>query len=955
MEFDPFKRLRAMSDIGFRTRASAIGARFFAATIIFVAPVVSIVALIGIALNETLWTFFASLVETNFLAPYLWAFVSVILMLGLGVLVAYPIMLIARWRAKQSQDATEQPPKAEQAIVDESVAQEYSDRRKLARALPIMNQGPIPAEKNLDVTDDRENLVSIIKLFLRSWPYIKPQFFGHWLASSSTPQVSSETTELVDSDRTDGFSYTYLPLLVTGLAIVGFFYYDVALGDSERHVLYPLALYGCVAGIVGWSWIIAMSRNARLRILATLSMLLLAAYGNVVVAPAAMPEFAGSKWIAWLTAASLLGWLVQFRWRSGRLDVRVRASTHLVYYFFMVYLQRLILLATGLVLTDLLFQSILQADPVLPALANMVGQPDLARGLLERTLTVEERYFYQWVYVGISVGLIVSLTPLRIMIGGGEYSWVMYGTGAGWYKVWILQRINQDLRNALVERWHKLSLGYHSDHRTGDSIFRIYQDSSQVTAVIDRLLSIAMTIFNYLATVFLLSLLSPWLGLLMFVVVAPILYYAKWAMPRMRTRSLVARATASDVASRLQESFSAMSLFKAYRAEERVQRRFEEDSVTMFNAAYRVRILLAMVGIVTFSIVAGSLVISEYLVARWAHLGIPTFSVELIAFIGLSFVIWNLAAHQWSREEFQGAGYSLRWAMANWMIAQDIAMGLRRVFDILDLEPDVVDADDAVPFERIENEVRFENVSFAYEPDRPVLDDVSFSAERGTITAIVGPTGSGKSTLMGLLLRLYDPNGGNVSIDGKDLSGYTVESVRGGIAVALQENVLFAMSVRDNIRYVAPQADESQVREAIRISCMQDYVDELPDGLDTVLGDRGGRLSTGQRQRLSIARAVVRNTPILILDEPTAALDAETENEVMGNLAEWAKGESTQDEQRAIFLITHRISTIRQADNILYLDEGRIIESGSHDQLMAMADGRYRAFVEAESQLAQAS
>ena len=836
---------------------------------------------------------------------------------------------------------------------------EYAERRALARALPIMGDGPIPSDRDLTVEDDRDSLVSIVKLFLRSWPYIKPQFFGRWLyPGRAQPQAAAA---VASGEASDGFSYTYLPLLVTALAVVGLVYYDVFPANSGQHILYPLAVYACVAGMTAWSWIIAFSGSPKLRVGGTILALMLAAYGNVVVAPAAMPDFAASKWIACVTGARAFGWLVQLRFEKGLVDARIRASTHLVYFFFMVYLQKLIGLATGLMLADLLFQSILQADPVIPVLANALGQGDLARGILERSLSVEERYYYQWVYVGISVALLVGLTPLRIMIGGGEYAGVMYGTGAGWYNIWILQRINQDLRTALVERWHMLSLSYHSDHRTGDSIFRIYQDSAQVTAVIDRLLGITNRIFGYMATVFLLSLLSPWLGLIMLSVVAPTLLYAKWAMPRMRTKSLVARAATSDVTSRLQESFSAIRLIKAYGAEDRIQRRLEDDSVVLFNAAYRVRVLMAVVGIITFSIVAVAMLASEYLIARWAYLEVPTFSVELIAFVGLSFVIWNLAAHQWSRDEFQGAAARIRWAMWDWLSAQDIAMGLKRVFDILDLEPDVVDADDAVPLTRFRREVRFDNVSFAYEPNRPVLDGVSFAAESGTITAIVGPTGSGKSTLMGLLLRLYDADAGAVSIDGIDLRGYTVDSVRGGIAIALQENVLFALSVRENIRYVAPDADESQVREAIRIACMEDYVEGLPEGLDTVLGDRGGRISTGQRQRLSIARAVVRNTPILILDEPTAALDAATENRVMTNLSEWATGGAAGagsqhgTDKRAIFLITHRISTIRRADTILYLDDGRIIESGSHDELMAIAGGRYRSFVEAESHLSRAT
>ena len=824
--------------------------------------------------------------------------------------------------------------------------EEYAARRALARALPIMGDGPIPADRDLDIKDDRDSLVSIIKLFLRSWPFIKPQFFGRWLSTDGREH---------SRDDGRGFSYTYLPFLVTGLAALGPTYFGVLPEHSERHILYVLAVYACVAGMTAWSWIIAFAGDARIRVLATVAALLLAAYGNVVVAPAAIPEFAATKWLAWVTGACALGWLVQLRFEGGRIDARIRGATHLVYFFFMVYLQKLIGLATGLVLADLLFQSILQAEPIIPALVEAIGRPELARGILERTLTVEERYDLQWVYVGISVGLLLAMTPLRIMCGGGEYSWIMYGTGAGWYRIWILQRINQDLRTALVERWHALSLNYHSDHRTGDSIFRIYQDSAQVTAVIDRLMGVSMTIFGYFVGVFLLSLLSPWLGLIMLAVVAPTLMWAKWAMPRMRTRALVARAATSDVTSSLQESFGALRLIKAYGAEDRVQRRLESESVILFNAAYRVRVLMAMVGIITFSIVAVALLGSEYLIARWAYLGEPTFSVELIAFVGLSFVIWNLAAHQWSREEFLGAASGVRRVMWQWMSAQDIAMGLKRVFDILDLEPDVVDAQDAVPLTGIRREVRFDNVGFSYQSDRPVLRDVSFTARPGDITAIVGPTGSGKSTLMGLLLRLYDPDTGGISIDGVDLRGYTVDTLRGNIAIALQENVLFALSVRDNIRYVAPAATDEAVMAAVRICSMEDYVDELPDGLDTVLGDRGGRISTGQRQRLSIARAVVRDTPVLILDEPTAALDAATENRVMTNLSRWASGGASGDgNRRAIFLITHRISTIRRADNILYLDEGRIVESGNHDALMAIDNGRYRAFVEAESHLSRA-
>ena len=274
-------------------------------------------------------------------------------------------------------------------------------------------------------------------------------------------------------------------------------------------------------------------------------------------------------------------------------------------------------------------------------------------------------------------------------------------------------------------------------------------------------------------------------------------------------------------------------------------------------------------------------------------------------------------------------------------------MGLRRVFDILDIEPDIKDKDDSIALEKFEKEIKFEDVSFHYQPDRPVLQDVSLTAQPGSITAIIGPTGSGKSTLLNLLLRLFDPQSGRISIDGVDLKDYKVFSVRNKISIALQENVLFAMSLRNNIKYATPDATDAQILDAVRIAAMDDYVNGLPNGLDTVLSDRGGKLSSGQKQRLTLARAIVRDTPILILDEPTAALDAVTEHKVMRNLAEWGQ-------ERAIFLVTHRISTIRQADNIIFLDDGHIRESGSHEELMDKPDGAYRNFVEKELLLSSA-
>jgi ABC-type multidrug transport system fused ATPase/permease subunit len=604
---------------------------------------------------------------------------------------------------------------------------------------------------------------------------------------------------------------------------------------------------------------------------------------------------------------------------------------HLVYFYAINFMQRGIGFALGLITIDMLNQSLLQGEPLSPWVSSLIGVPEWAQGNLNE-LSIEQRHELKWTYFYIIIGAFLIQWPLQII--------------NPYYNMWIMQRINQDLRVALLQRWHQLSLSYHSDHRTGDSIYRIYQDSSMVTSVVGQLISLTQVMMSYYTCVALVSLLSPWIALMAGTLVVPALLWAHWAMPRVRTFSLVYRAATSDVTSTIQETFGSIKLIKAFNTTRRAQQRLENDSVIAFNAAYRVRKLIAFVTIVMFTIAASFMISGEFLMAWWASNSESTYATDLIAVVGLSWLVWNLASFTWTRNNFRESANDLRSLLRNWMTAQDMAMGLRRVFDILDIDPEITNRDDAIPMTGFRREIRFENVSFSYEAKRPVLEDVTFAATPGSISALIGPTGSGKSTLMALLLRLFDPAAGSISIDGIDLRNYQIESLRRHIAIALQENVLFGMSVRENIRYVAPEASDAEVSEAVRIADMSEYVSGLPHGLDTVLSDRGGKLSTGQRQRLSIARAVVRDTPILVLDEPTAALDAATEHRVMGNLSEWGSSQG-----RAIFVITHRISTIRRAENILYLDSGRILESGSHEALMQIENGRYRGFVETESSL----
>ena len=806
-----------------------------------------------------------------------------------------------------------------------------NDRRR-AKALPFIGNGTIPPELARDYRDDKHSFTAILKLFLRSWPFIRTQLLGRWYY----PNKGTDK-QIADPVEGNGYSLAYAPMLVSIIALGG----PVSFNIPEKSLAYPLPfLYISVVVTVITCWLLVMTVNKKVHG-ASAIILTFSLFVSNLLAVLAVEGMADNIYVVLITFVVLLGWMLQFsvvpstdatRTPQKQLIWRFRLHAHLAYFYLILGIQGFIEIPMALIMTDMLSQTILLSEPLMPALADFIGESSWSRAVAEE-LSIDQRHIVKWWYIAFMIGMWLLMLPFEVT--------------RPYYHVWIMQRINQDLRLALVERWHQLSLNYHSDHRTGDSIYRIYQDSAQVTAVIGQLVTCSIGLWRYFLAAVLVSFLSPTIGLIALTIVLPGLILAKWAMRRMRTRSLVYRAATSDITSRIQESFAAIRLIKAYRAEDRVQHEMERDSVFAFDAAFQVRLMIALVTICMFTIAGGILLTGEFFMALYANQGNEAFAHELIAVIGLSFTIWSLGAFNWGRDRFHETTNNIRHIMRQWLASQDMAMGLQRVFDILDIKPDVEDVPNATPFRALSTDIQFEDVHFHYQSDRPVLNGVSFTAQPGTITAIVGPTGGGKSTLMGLLLRLYDPMQGSIRIDARDLREYQVESIRANTAIALQENVLFALSIRDNIRYVTPEATDSQIETAIRVACMDNYVNSLPDGLDTVLGDRGGKLSTGQRQRLSIARAVVRDTSILILDEPTAALDADTEHRVMTNLAEWGQG-------RAIFLITHRISTIRRADNILYLENGRIAENGDHATLMQIPNGRYRTFVETESDLAGA-
>ena len=529
----------------------------------------------------------------------------------------------------------------------------------------------------------------------------------------------------------------------------------------------------------------------------------------------------------------------------------------------------------------------------------------------------------------------------RVIVLAGVLAVLLLGISVcvWYYMTWIFQRVNQDLRVEMLSRVEHLSLRYHSDSKTGDAIYRIYQDSATIVnvllyMVISPLRVVAWATFGIVV----LLLFSPALGFLLVAAAVPTIMLMRFYIPKIRVAATLSREYNSDLTSRIQETLAAIRVVKASGAETRLMERFQSDSQKALDAAFDMRKYIAYLTVSVAVVGLSFVFIADYFMATWAIRGDSTFLGGSIALVG--FAVWNLGAFKVATGRGEEVSAQI-WELAfYWSTVQDLVAGLKRAFFLLDLEPEVVDVESPQAFPEKLKEVRIENIEFGYQPDRMILKGASLSAKTGTLTAIVGATGSGKSTLMSMLLRLYNPDSGAVFVNEVALSQMSAEDVRSNVSIALQQNVLFATSVADNIRYGRSDIDQGQVTAAAQVACADEFVRAMPDGYDTELGERGGKLSTGQRQRISIARAVLRDTPILILDEPTASLDAETERRVMENLGEWGR-------ERVVFIITHRLSTIRNADQIAFLEDGVIKELGSHQQLLAQ-NGAYAEFVAAE-------
>jgi ATP-binding cassette, subfamily B, bacterial len=506
----------------------------------------------------------------------------------------------------------------------------------------------------------------------------------------------------------------------------------------------------------------------------------------------------------------------------------------------------------------------------------------------------------------LSVLRFAAVAVLVIAVFGALCSWAEKSLTTT-----IGQWVMHDLRRTLYSHMQRLSIAYHDQKQTGDLISRVTTDIDAVQSFLaSGLLGGLVNVVTLVGMVVVMFYIN-WRFTLVALSVAPPLFLVVYKYTRLiKKSSREVRKKESEIVSTIQEVLTSIRVVKAFAREDYENRRLEEESLDSVETALKARGLKAKLAPIVEIIVAIGTTLVLWFGARLALAGTLD-PGSLVVFI------WYLGKMYKPMQELSKMTDTYSKA----------SIGYERIREVLEMERDVKDMPGARRAPAFKGQVEFENVGFFYTPDKPILTSVNLKIEIGQVAALVGPTGAGKTTIASLIARFYDPTSGVVKIDGVDIRKFTQKSLREQISFVLQDTVLFHGPVWRNIAYGKPDATRAEILKAAELANAHEFIQEMPEGYDTIIGERGNTLSGGQRQRIAIARAVIRNTPILLLDEPSSGLDAASEKLVFDALDRLMEGKTS-------VVIAHRLSTISKANVIFVIDKGTIVQSGTQAELL---------------------
>lgn len=528
--------------------------------------------------------------------------------------------------------------------------------------------------------------------------------------------------------------------------------------------------------------------------------------------------------------------------------------------------------------------------------------PFVIKDMVDQVLSEKNTTMLNWI--------VLSIVVVFVIRGIAYY-------GQSYLMNYVGQRVIIDIRKAVFEKLQRLSMSFYDKHKTGTIMSYVTNDVSALqSAMVDNVVEMITETVILVASIVMMIYLDWKLFLVTFATFPVVLFFIDSFGKRIRKSGSRIQEAAADITSVLQEVASSPRVIKSFVREGYEVERFDKENMNNFRANMKY--------------------------AQLSSTLTPT--IEFVAAVGVSIILWyggnsvingsitagSLVAFLTYAVNISNPIKRLSRVIGN---IQKALAAAQRVFDVLDLPEVIKNAPDAKALPKVKGDVRFNDVSFAYNENEEVLSHVSFEVKPGEMIAFVGPSGAGKSTVASLLPRFYDATNGSITIDGQDIRKVTLDSLREQVGIVPQETVLFNGSVYDNILYGRLDATREEVEDAAKAANAHDFIMQLPNGYETMLGDRGMNISGGQRQRISIARAILKNPQILILDEATSALDTESERVVQEALDRLMVG-------RTSFVIAHRLSTIKNADKIMVLEKGQLIEQGNHDELMAM-DGLY--------------